>query len=69
VIKLSDEDSTTVTIQNLYAYLKVLKILMPSFRILVILVVTLVDRFEVFEPANQRKNNAVETSNFAVLLF
>jgi hypothetical protein len=42
---------------------------MPTFRILVFRDVSLVGRFEVIEPANQRNNNAVETSNLAVDAF
>jgi hypothetical protein len=42
---------------------------MPNFRILVLPDVSLLGRFEVFKPANQRNNNAVETSNFAVATF
>jgi hypothetical protein len=42
---------------------------MPAFRILVFRDVMLVGMFEVITHANQRNNNAVETSNFAVAAF
>jgi hypothetical protein len=42
---------------------------MPAFRILVFRDVSLVGRFEDFKPANQRNNNAVEISDFAVCYF
>jgi hypothetical protein len=42
---------------------------MPTFRIVVFRDVSLVGRFEVLKPANQRNNSAVETSSFAVDTF
>jgi hypothetical protein len=42
---------------------------MLAFRILVFRDVSLIDRFGVFNPANQLNNNAVETSNFALAAF
>jgi hypothetical protein len=42
---------------------------MRAFRILVLWDVSLVGRFEVFKPANQRNNNAVKTSNFTIADF
>jgi hypothetical protein len=42
---------------------------MPPYRTLVFRDILLVGRFEVFKPANQRNNNAVETSNIAVSTF
>jgi hypothetical protein len=38
---------------------------MSTFRVLVFRDVSLVGRFEVFKPAKQRNNSAVETSYFA----
>jgi hypothetical protein len=62
---------TTVTTQNIYAYYKVLKILitLSTLTILVFQDVSLVSGFEVFIPANQQNNNAVETLNFAFAAF
>jgi hypothetical protein len=42
---------------------------MPTFRIPVFRDVSLVGRFEVLKPADERNNNAVETSNFVVASF
>jgi hypothetical protein len=54
---------------NMYAYDEVLQILKSTCRILVFWDVSLVGRIEDFKPANQRNNNAVKTSNFAVATF
>jgi hypothetical protein len=43
--------------------------IMATLRILVFRDVLLVGRFAVFKLANQRNNNAMETSNFAVSPF
>jgi len=56
---------TAVTIKNMYTYNWVLQILMPTFRILVFMDVSLFRRFEVFRHANRRNDSAVETSNYA----
>jgi hypothetical protein len=42
---------------------------MPVLSILVLQDVSLVGRFQDFTPANQRNNNVVEASNFAVATF
>jgi hypothetical protein len=52
----------------MYAYHSVLPI-MPNFRMLFFLDVSLVGRFEGFIPANQRNENSAKTYNFAVAAF
>jgi hypothetical protein len=42
---------------------------MPTFGILVFRDVSLLASYEALKPANQRSNNAVETSNFAFAIF
>jgi hypothetical protein len=55
--------------QKKYTYHYVLQVLRPAFKILAFRDVSLDGRFELFKPAIQRNNNAVETSNSAAVTF